>query len=301
MGSWPRTHRKQVIIHTLIVGGFLFFLLFLAEPLFDRFEAISGESKIQQLSLPPETGNIQYGLQILSVTTQTIEIEGWGFIEGHGSKNSSIYIVMKSNENTYVFDTVKLRKDIPIEFKDEPDMDVWFSFIARIPVRKIKNGEYIIGVYITKGDVEALRYIEAATAIVKSKGSVKLTVPMSEMQEIPLPPESGEIRLGVDIWEVTSKKIEIAGWAFIEGQSAEDSKIYVVLKSETATYIFDTVLQKRPDVTAAYVESGLNLDDSGFFARIPVDTLKWGIYELGIYIKKGDIQALQYMDAKLEF
>ena len=300
-GSWLRTHRKQVIIHTLIVGGFLFFLLFLAEPLFDRFEAISGESKIQQLSLPPETGNIQYGLQILSVTTQTIEIEGWGFIEGHGSKNSSIYIVMKSNENTYVFDTVKLRKDIPIEFKDEPDMDVWFSFIARIPVRKIKNGEYIIGVYITKGDVEALRYIEAATAIVKSKGSVKLTVPMSEMQEIPLPPESGEIRLGVDIWEVTSKKIEIAGWAFIEGQSAEDSKIYVVLKSETATYIFDTVLQKRPDVTAAYVESGLNLDDSGFFARIPVDTLKWGIYELGIYIKKGDIQALQYMDAKLEF
>ena len=95
--------------------------------------------------------------------------------------------------------------------------------------------------------------------------------------------------------------MEIAVWAFIEGQSAEDSKIYVVLKSETATYIFDTILQERPDVTAFYVESGLNLDNSGFIARIHRDSVGEGTYTLGIYIKKGDIQALQYMDAKLEF
>lgn len=92
---------------------------------------------------------------------------------------------------------------------------------------------------------------------------------MSEAQEIPLPPESGEIRLEVDRYEVTKEGMQIAGWAFIEGQSAEDSQIYVVLKSEVATYIFDTILQKRPDVTAAYVESGLNLDNSGFIVRIP--------------------------------
>ena len=36
--------------------------------------------------------------------------------------------------------------------------------------------------------------------------------------------------------------MEIAVWAFIEGQSAEDSTSYVVLKSERATFIFDTHL-----------------------------------------------------------
>jgi len=124
---------------------------------------------------------------------------------------------------------------------------------------------------------------------------------MSEAQEIPLPPESGEIRLGVDIYEVTKEGIEIAGWAFIEGQSTEDSEIYVVLKYETATYIFDTILHKRPDVTAAYVESGLNLDNSGFIARIPKEEIEDGAYKIGIYIKKGDMEALQYTDKVVEF
>ena len=72
-------------------------------------------------------------------------------------------------------------------------------------------------------------------------------------------------------------------------------KIYVVLKSETATYVFDTILQKRPDVTAAYVESGLNLDNSGFIARIPKESIQKGIYRLGIYIKKDQIETLQYI------
>ena len=49
------------------------------------------------------------------------------------------------------------------------------------------------------------------------------------------------------------------------------------------------------------MESGLNLDNSGFIARIRVDTVEVVTYDLGIYIKKGDIEALQYMDAKLEF
>jgi len=32
-----------------------------------------------------------------------------------------------------------------------------------------------------------------------------------------------------------------------------------------------------------------------------VDTVGEGTYSLGIYIKKGDIEALQYTDAEIEF
>ena len=48
MGSWIKAHRKQVITHTLIIGAFVLFLLFLSEPLFDRLEEVLGGAKLQQ-------------------------------------------------------------------------------------------------------------------------------------------------------------------------------------------------------------------------------------------------------------
>ena len=52
MGSWIKAHRKQVITHTLIIGAFVLFLIFLSEPLFDGLEEILGEAKLQQ-NQPP--------------------------------------------------------------------------------------------------------------------------------------------------------------------------------------------------------------------------------------------------------
>ena len=44
------------------------------------------------------------------------------------------------------------------------------------------------------------------------------------------------------------------------------------------------------------MESGLNLDNSGFIARVPKDEIVGGVYEIGIYIEKEGVQALQYTD-----
>ena len=43
--------------------------------------------------------------------------------------------------------------------------------VALIPARKIANGEYTVGIYITKGDIEALQY--ADRAITKSGGTLE--------------------------------------------------------------------------------------------------------------------------------
>ncbi len=43
--------------------------------------------------------------------------------------------------------------------------------MALIPARKIDNGEYTVGIYIKKGDIEALIYTNKA--IIKSKGTTK--------------------------------------------------------------------------------------------------------------------------------
>jgi len=300
-GSWFRTHRKQIITHTAIIVGFVLLTILVAEPLFDRLEKISGEAQLQRLQLPAETNNIRYEIDFISTEGHTgVEIRGWSFIEGQDSKNRGLYIILKSAQRIYVFDSqIMPRPDLAQHFQDL-GLNLYHSgFMTLIPVRKISNGEYTVGIYIKGGDIEALQYTD--NAIVKAGNIARLTVRMSERQEIPLPPESGEIRFGVDKCEVTKEEIEIAGWAFIEGQSAEDSKIYLVLKSETAIYVFDAFLQKRPDVTAAFADSGLNLDDSGFIARIPLDTVEVGAYELGIYIKKKDIEALQYIGSIIEF
>ena len=94
---------------------------------------------------------------------------------------------------------------------------------------------------------------------------------------------------------------EIAGWAFIEGQNSENSEIHVVLESDSNTYVFDTALDKRPDVTTFFKTLNLNLDDSGFFVRIPKEAVEKATYRVGIYVKKGHIEALRYSDIKIDF
>ena len=162
-GSWFKAHRKQVITHTLIVGGFLLFLLFLAEPLFDRLGRVTGESQLYETSIPAATNNIRYNIDHFKADAHTLGIDGWTFIKGHDSVNSEIYIVLKSADRTYVFTTeTVIREDVTRYFKElELNLD-YSGFTALIPARKLANGEYAVGIYITKGDIEALQYTHEA-------------------------------------------------------------------------------------------------------------------------------------------
>jgi len=91
------------------------------------------------------------------------------------------------------------------------------------------------------------------------------------------------------------------GWAFIEGHDSLNSEIYIVLKSTDRTYVFTTETVIREGVTQHFEESGLNLDYSGFAARIPTGEIASGEYTVGIYITKADIEALQYTGRVVEF
>ena len=158
-GSWFKYHKRSLIIHTSIIVGFVLFIIFVSEPLFDRREAVQGESRLHQISLPAETNNIQYGIDKLGVTTHMLEVEGWAFIEGYDSVDSEIYIVLKSADRTYVFTTeTVIRQDVTQYFK-ELDLNLDYSgFIALIPTGKVASGKYSVGIYIWKDDIEALQY-----------------------------------------------------------------------------------------------------------------------------------------------
>ena len=165
-GSWFKAHRKQVITHTLIVGGFLLFLLFLSEPLFDRLGRVVGESRLYETPLPAATNNIRYHIDHFKADAHTLGIDGWTFIKGHDSVNSATYIVLKSADRMYIFttDTV-IREDVTRSFKElELNLD-YSGFTALIPTRKIANGEYTVGIYIWKDDIEALMYTHIQTEL----------------------------------------------------------------------------------------------------------------------------------------
>ena len=159
-GSWFRTHKRLVITHTSIILGFVLFTIFVAEPLFDRFEAIPDESRLVKFMLPDETANLYYGIGRFNASTHLIDMTGWAFIAGQGSNNSTIYIVFKSDKNVYIFDTQPMRReDVAVAFK-AMDLDLyWSGFTAIIPLRKIRQGEYDVGLYIRNGNTQALQYI----------------------------------------------------------------------------------------------------------------------------------------------
>ena len=164
-GSWLKAHRKQVITHTSVVVGFVLFTIFVAEPLFDRLEQVPGESTVYQTTLPVATDNIQYWVDQFQVTTNMLEINGWAFIECHDSVNSEIYIVLKSAGRTYVFTTeTVIREGVTQHFK-ELGLNLDHSgFAALIPLGKIAHGEYMVGIYIVKDNIEALQYTDRAIA-----------------------------------------------------------------------------------------------------------------------------------------
>jgi len=304
MGSWLRTRRKQIITHTLIVGGFLFFLLFLAEPLFVRFEPRSS-STLQEISLPPETGNICYAFDRTDTGTEQIGIIGWAFIAGQNTENSHIFVCLKSCSNAYVFDTFV----IPFPHVTENfaylnlNLDL-AGYKAMIPLEKIENGTYKVGIYIKKGRTKALQYTDMV--VIKSEHGAELQLQTATLQEISLPAKSQPMEFHIDLLleEVVKEGkeyTEIYGWAFIEGQSPAQSQTYVVLKSNGTAYVFDTWINYTPWVPLHFGITDLGLEWAGFIARIPKEEIEDGAYKIGIYIKKGDMEALQYTDKVVEF
>jgi len=170
--TWLGTHKKQVITHTSIIVGFVLFTIFVVEPLFDRLEQIAGASRLYETSLPAVTDNIQYSVDHFEAAAQILELYGWAFIEGHDSVNSNVYVVLKSADRTYVFTTeTVVREDVTQHFKESGLNLDYSGFSALIPAREIASGQYSVGIYIRKDDIEALIYTNKA--IIKSGDTVK--------------------------------------------------------------------------------------------------------------------------------
>lgn len=157
--KWLTLHWKAVLAHGLIIAGFLSFCIFLSGPIFDKFVTIAGEARLQNISLPAETQSIRCGIDGLEVGVHITEVRGWAFIDGYSPDDGQTYIVLKSDGTCYVLDTqVELRPDVTSAYSDSNLNLDSSGFVCNIPSRKIRSGEYVLGIYIRNADTEALTY-----------------------------------------------------------------------------------------------------------------------------------------------
>lgn len=275
--------------------------LFCADYIFDDLLKVEGESRIERVNIVPrETDDIKYSIdEINSIQVkwkEIMQVRGWAFTKSGNTQDSIIRIVLKSKENTYISETTsESRPEVSVKFGDSNfDLDK-SGFVSLIDESAIKNGKYNIGIIIENGVLKSFIF---TNRFVTKTNKILYNRLISVEQKFEVPEETKRISLNVERVQETSdmgnKFIEIEGWAFGEAQNTDNQQVYVVLKSDNGTYIYDTVSRKRPDVTNCYKRLKLNLDNSGFLAAIPKDELKRGKYEIGIYIKKDDVELLQY-------
>ncbi len=287
---------SKILRHILVLVGMWLLARHLLVPFLERLEKIPGESAIHAVRLPAAALNIRYWIDQLETDGETaLELKGWAFLPGEGAVGQETYVVLESRDETYVFDTMRWpRRDITDYFQ-ETGLNLDSSgFWAILPLREIRSGKYRVGIHVRKGEARELVY--ADRLIVKSRGRVEViggTPGESTAQAIRLPDRWKEIRYSIDRLETDGVAIvELRGWAFHPGGDAVGQEIYIVLKSEDRTYVFDTAAWPRTDVTEHFRETGWDLDLSGFQAVLPAREIEEGEYQVGIYARKGDAGGL---------
>lgn len=289
MKKWFKKHRKKLITHSAIISLFIIFLLFGAEPLFSRFNRVPGQAELQNIKLPPETNDLKYSIDHISTNKDNIEIEGWAFINELDTINQQVYLVFKNRSKLLIFDTLtRIRNDVTRAYSDlNINLDN-SGFFAIIPRDKIGKYGYSIGIYVRNNSIEAFQY---TNAIIEGE---------SQLINLELPQESNNIIYNIEKIDFEDSFTKIVGWAFIEGMDTQDLKIYLVLQSPSETYIFDTFSQKRPDVTAAFKDSGLNLDYSGFISLIPSNRLPENQFTIGLLLQQRNYEYFAYTKSQFE-
>jgi hypothetical protein len=300
--------KKMHIAHFATIICFIIYI-FSADLLFDRWLKVKGEAQSMNLDLPKESekGKIRFGLDEIENTKikwkKLGKIRGWTFIDGEDAKSTQIHIVFTSTNRTYSFDTQNfLRGDLPITFKRD-DLHLEESgFVSNFPKDLMEDGIYELGVYLKNKRGTSFGQTGEYVSIINGKISRGFLSKVQIFEELP---ETHSVFSNIEVIKnvksVDEDAIEIKGWAFVKDRNSQGNSIFVSLRSGENRYIFNTLPKKRPDVTTYFHTSQLNLDDSGFTARIPKRLVQNGEYEIGILIKNGSNKELKYSSKSIMF
>ncbi|MBL0742211.1 hypothetical protein [Chryseolinea lacunae] len=211
-------------------------------------------------TLPEEEGLVQSAFEIDSTNGQLFVDSASTFIEGQKASDISVYVVIKNEQETLIFRTVRYLKQR--ETSDRRDVS-WFT-----QLKGLSDGKYALGFYVKTPQKNAFDF----TGAVLTVASGKLTV----QQDPHL-----KCKFSVDAFENASDSIHVKGWVFVVNADAAKIGRKIILRSGSIEKAFEPEILVRPDVSAAY--NG-NYDLSGFDLRTPRDNFSPGRYALWLEI-----------------
>lgn len=119
--------------------------------------------------------------------------------------------------------------------------------------------------------------------VLKTDAAASTIFDISKYQ--PLKNVNGDkINFWVDVFEVDAAKVNVAGWAYLDGDSAIDSRIELVLLTNGRAIKINNQKVRRDDITES-VQGKFDLGNSGFSSKISLADLTAGEYRVAIYIK----------------
>jgi hypothetical protein len=289
----PITPLKNYKIHIAVFIILIIYLLS-ADMIFNSLIPVKEESSQYYFDTLPESANMKFGIdstEVIDIEWKTvINIHGWAFVPGANATTTKKYVVLNSENSTYIFGTSLLERPDVVNTIGSNEMDYLYSgFYTNIPIYSIRNGKYRIGILLKN---ETTSSFSLAGKGITKIGTGVIPGLLSEMIG-PFPVNNkSDIRYGLD--ETRKKEIgdinvlSVIGWAFVPGDKAPGTKKYVVLTSQNATYFFDTIPAPRPDVALFFNNNSTNVENSGFHANIPLTMIANGTYNLGIIIQDND-------------
>ena len=237
-------------------------------------------SKEKEEAIFSQYGNIRYSIRTLK----------WKLIENKRASTLELYNLEKdpqehNNLSTqYPHLVSQFQTRIENWKKTLPDLSEPVSSSKERDTKKLSQKQI--------EQLKSLGYIAGSKT--RKKESVSEET-FNQLVDLRLPEISNNnIRFSIANLEVEETFIKIRGWAFIKGKNAINSQVFIALVSPQKTYLFDTYMQKRPDVSSVLQIN--NLDDSGFISIIRKRILNKGKYQIGIYIRKDKSEAYQLLD-----
>lgn len=231
--------------------------------------------KVAQVSLPEAGNNIIGNVDFIQASGKYLEVSGWACINGANSNNLKPYIVLKSKQHTFAYQADKvIRRDVTAIINNGINLDS-SGYRALILKDNLPKNDYSIGIYLTKDDS-----LEAFSLTDKTLIEPIHTDPFVTDEK--LPAASDNIAYWIDDITHARKFLALKGWAYIKNKNSNDTKTFIVLKSSEETYIFQTNIEKRPDVSIMHANP--HLDDSGFSISLGKEKIKPGKYKIGIAV-----------------
>ncbi|NCA77624.1 MAG: hypothetical protein EOM90_14925 [Alphaproteobacteria bacterium] len=265
---------------------------------------VEGEARQIEMQIPVDFRNMDYRIE--KATREKLQwkkvlaFKGWIFNHNSGSSDRMLYIVFYSKNDTLIFEVDRAnipRKDVTGFFRQTAGADK-HGFEVIVPLSKISEKDYRLGFVIEDESGRYFLVIPQALTDIENAAMLRPETVPSEFLSHNVPAvtknPTRELRFNIDSISISNGYLSLNGWGCLQGMKSGSAKFFILMKYDDTTLTFTGEQMVRKDVTAYFRQSGLNLDSSGFHARISVAGLEKGRYQLGLYLLQGNESGTGY-------